>query len=229
MTRLLDFVLDQREHFRRVRLPSLYSDFSLLRYTNPDGFDANVYAWQDVLQRAAWAGLLPPDMPGTDILSLTVSEKLLSSLETNEWGKPQALGTVVEEAVLKRLLVPELEFQSSSTSIYDRSWLPQPWALLSWGFRRLGLLRFTSSTTVKLESGRFVIISNVEKAASSILSHAGHGCNPVNRVFSLDAFRKEASAAIGLKHDLTLPDLKTLLIYLARDKRSIIFDEEVRV
>lgn len=34
-------------------------------------------------------------MPGTDILSLTVGEELLSALDTDEWGKPQALGTVI--------------------------------------------------------------------------------------------------------------------------------------
>lgn len=76
-------------------MPSLYSDFSLQRYTNPDGFDVNVYAWYYVLRKAAWEGLLPPGMSETDILSLTVGGELLSALETDEWGRPQALGTVI--------------------------------------------------------------------------------------------------------------------------------------
>ena len=79
----------------RVRIPSLYSDFSLQRYTNPVGFDANVYAWQDVLRKAAWEGLMPSDGPGADILSLVVGEELLAALETVDWGRPQALGTVI--------------------------------------------------------------------------------------------------------------------------------------
>lgn len=81
--------------YGRVRLPSLYSDFSLQRYTNPDGFDVNVHSWYDVLREAAWEGLLPPGTLGTDILSLTVGEELLGALETDELGRPQALGAVV--------------------------------------------------------------------------------------------------------------------------------------
>lgn len=93
----------------RARLPSLYSDFSLHRYTNPDGFDINVYAWYDVLRKAAWDGLLPPDTSETDILSLTVGEELLSALETDEWGRPQALGTVmVGQYTLSFVLQPYL-------------------------------------------------------------------------------------------------------------------------
>lgn len=38
---------------------------------------------------------MPPGIPGTDVLSLTVGEELLSALETDEWGKPLALKTVI--------------------------------------------------------------------------------------------------------------------------------------
>ena len=115
MSQLLDFILNQKENFRRqvayqththsvtshydefgsVRLPSLYSDFSPQKYTNPDGFDTNVHAWFDVLRKAAWQGLLPPGIPRTDILSLTLGEELLVALESEEWGRPQALGAVI--------------------------------------------------------------------------------------------------------------------------------------
>lgn len=51
--------------------------------------------------------------------------------------------------------------------------------------------------------------------------------NPGNRVYSFDFFNKEASAAIGLKNELTSPDMKTLLKHLARDKHSIVYDDLV--
>lgn len=53
-----------------------------------------------------------------------------------------------------------------------------------------------------------------------------HG-NPGNRVYSFDVFNKEASLAVGSKHDLTYQDLKILLKHLARDKKSLVYDDVV--
>ena len=81
--------------FGRARLPSLYSDFTLQRSSNPDGFAANTAAWIDVLGKAAQAGLLPAPGNDHDTLSIRTGENLLQSLETKEWGRPLALGTVI--------------------------------------------------------------------------------------------------------------------------------------
>ena len=51
--------------------------------------------------------------------------------------------------------------------------------------------------------------------------------NPGNRVYSFDAFTKEASLAIGSTHELSYQDLKILLKYLARDKKSVVYDDVV--
>lgn len=53
-----------------------------------------------------------------------------------------------------------------------------------------------------------------------------HG-NPGNRVYSFENFGKEVSVAIGLKHELTYQDLRVLLKYLARDRRSVVYDDQV--
>lgn len=115
MSELLDFIIGQGEQFRRsykticqgsgglyyadhkfrARLPSLYSDFTLQRYSNPDGFAANTTAWIDALIKAARAGLLLSDGGERDTLSLRTGEILLKSLETKEWGRPLALRTVI--------------------------------------------------------------------------------------------------------------------------------------
>ena len=80
----------------RARLPSLYSDFTPQRSSNPDGFRANIAAWQDALGKAAQAGILPAYTgAASDTLSLGIGETLLHALETKEWGRPLALGTVV--------------------------------------------------------------------------------------------------------------------------------------
>ena len=81
---------------RRARLPSLYSDFTSQRSSNPDGYSANVNAWSQVLFEAARAGVLPTDgAGGNGVLSLTFGQPLLLSLNTREWGQPLALGTVI--------------------------------------------------------------------------------------------------------------------------------------
>lgn len=51
--------------------------------------------------------------------------------------------------------------------------------------------------------------------------------NPGDRVYSFDAFTKEASLAIGSTHELSFPDLKILLKHLARDKKSVVYDDVV--
>ncbi len=80
----------------RGRLPSLYSDFTPQRYSNPDGFVANVEAWQQALATAAQAAMLPANGGSSaDTLSLRTGEGLLQALETKEWGRPLALETVI--------------------------------------------------------------------------------------------------------------------------------------
>ena len=76
-------------------MPSLYSDFSLQRHTNPDGYAANIAAWEDVLMKAAGQGLLPQGPDGPEFLSLRTGEELLQALETRDWGRPLSLGNVV--------------------------------------------------------------------------------------------------------------------------------------
>ena len=111
MSELLNFILEHVDQFRRSvyfqrsmgstniacrgRLPSLYSDFTLQQYTNPDGYAANVAAWEEALQKAARAGLIPAPGNAHDMLSLSTGEDLLRSLETKEWGRPLALKTVI--------------------------------------------------------------------------------------------------------------------------------------
>lgn len=79
----------------RNRLPSLYSDFSIQKDTNPDGYAVNVAAWQRALTNAALAGHVASGSgQKKDFLSLTTNENLLRNLEIPEWGRPVALASV---------------------------------------------------------------------------------------------------------------------------------------
>lgn len=74
-----------------ARLGSLYSDFRLQQTINPDGYAANVDAWEKGLSLALKSGAIPG---WKDVLSLRAGTGLLQVLESKEWGKPQALRAV---------------------------------------------------------------------------------------------------------------------------------------
>lgn len=95
----------------RNRLPSLYSDFSTQKSTNPDGYAVNIAAWERALTNAARHGQIPKHATigsatgkgiakdgglrrKSDHLVLHVDNNLLRDLESPEWGRPVGLGSV---------------------------------------------------------------------------------------------------------------------------------------
>ena len=70
-------------------------------------------------------------------------------------------GMLKDEAVEKRHMIPLQEFLDAPTSIYSRKWTIQPWWLISWGLRQLGLLE-KHTALGKLPTARYVVIPNVE-------------------------------------------------------------------
>ncbi|MCJ1472260.1 hypothetical protein MMC13_000907, partial [Lambiella insularis] len=158
MSELLKFLLSHEEQFRRARLPSLYSDFRLQQATNPDGFEANLIAWETGLTHAVKAGLIPG---GRDVFSLRMGEPLLRALETREWGRPLALAPVIAAAVLDGRMISSEDFLTARTSIYDRQWSLAPWQFVSRGLKMLGLTGLRS-TKAMATAGRYVLVKNVE-------------------------------------------------------------------
>jgi charged multivesicular body protein 7 len=76
----------------------LYSDFPAHENTNPHGYRANLDAWRHALVAAAREGLIPGDAKSeqdNDRLLLSTGETLARALDTNEFGRPVALGRVV--------------------------------------------------------------------------------------------------------------------------------------
>lgn len=73
------------------RLVSLYSDFSNLKTTNPDGYRANAAAWTSALTHASRAGVIP----GQGRLCVKVDNRLLKELELRSLGRPVALNAVI--------------------------------------------------------------------------------------------------------------------------------------
>ncbi|KAL8787416.1 MAG: hypothetical protein Q9195_007791 [Heterodermia aff. obscurata] len=224
MTELLQYILSSGDQFRRARIPSLYSDLSLQRANNPDGFSANISAWENALRKAARAGLIPAPGKSHDTLSLRTGEELLQALTTKEWGRPLSLGTVIDEAVQRRQFIPRKEFLDSPTSIYNRKWTIRPWWLVSWTLQQLGLYE-KQAALGKLPTAQYVIVSNVEEAAAQVMSRMTDRTNLVDRIYPKHIFASEVSKALGMQNDLTDNDFEVMLRFLARDKGVLNYDD----
>ncbi len=61
-----------------------------------------------------------------------------------------------------------------------------------------------------------------------MLTQQAHQINLVDRIYSTQLFSKEASKALELRGELTKSDLAVLLRHLARDKKAVVYDNEVK-
>ncbi|KAK1076018.1 hypothetical protein LTR33_009319 [Friedmanniomyces endolithicus] len=226
MTELLDFLRTHEEVFRsRARLASLYSDFRSQRQTNPDGYQANASAWLRALTAAAKAGLIPAQAGSQqDRFTLHTGEELLRGLQTTEFGRPLALGSVLEDAVRKGQLIPVREFLDAKKSVYAKSWVPTPWQVVSWSLRQLGVTG-REGVEDRLVKGDFVVMANVEEAAKAVMDEAMRtATSNASRVFSKDLFISTFSPTVGVEA-LSVHDTEVLLKYLVRDRAAIAYDE----
>lgn len=118
--------------------------------------------WLRALSLTSNAGLLPAKSGGqSDHYVLHSSNDLTRQFQTPEFGRPLALGAVVEDAVKRKELIPLKDFLDSKHSIYAKSWIPTPWEVVSWGLRQLGVIG-GDAVEDTLVTGDFVIKANVE-------------------------------------------------------------------
>jgi len=111
---------------------------------------------------AAKAGLIPSQAGSQhDRFVLRTGEELVSALQTQEFGRPLALGAAIDDAVRKKELVSLNDFLGAKQSVYAKSWILTPWQVMSWGLRQLGVVGRESAED-KLVTGNFVIMANVE-------------------------------------------------------------------
>lgn len=102
-------------------------------------------------------------------------EELLRALQTQEYGRPLALGAVLEDAVKKKEIIPLREFLERRESVYLKSWIPTPWEVLAWGLRQIGVFGDGSGGEDRLVKGEFVVVGNVEVSVL-FLGGLGRGC-----------------------------------------------------
>lgn len=220
MSPLLDWLIEHEPSFRPTRLPSLYSDLSVQKTTNPEGYAANVTAWSSALTRAALAGQLPLEQR----LILQASDGLLDALASAQYGRPSGLGSVLDDCVRHGKMVDLHDFLASEKSIYTRSWVPSPWAILRWSLRQVGIVG-TGSYDVdgRLKKGSLVLVPALEEVWKHVQRIRDHSQSLTDRVTSREAFLKELNE--NIQGTLSEQDVAVLLRYLSRDKQALSYDD----
>ncbi|KAL6248485.1 hypothetical protein RBB50_004740 [Rhinocladiella similis] len=223
MPSLLDWLVSHEPSFRVSRLPSLYSDLSVQKTTNPEGYAANTAAWTSALTRAALAGQLPLEQR----LILRTSDDLLNALASPQYGRPSGLGNVLDEAVRAGKMVDLRDFLTSEKGIYTKTWVPSPLAILRWGLQRAGLVG-TGSYDVNghLRQGSLALVSALEEVYNKHivkLREQTSSASLTDRIVSRESFVKQLDDLLQGK--LSQQDLSVLLRYLSRDKQILAYDE----
>ena len=166
---------------------------------------------------------MPTRGSSPDLLALNIDEELLRALETKEWGRPLALGTVVREAVERKEMMPLTGFVDARESIYHKSWAISPWDILGWGLRQLGLAGGQSGED-KLPVGKLVVLANMEEAAREVARRSEGMRGRVERIFSKALFGETFRDVLGKEKGISDGDLELLLKFLQRDKSLIAYD-----
>ncbi|KAH7035792.1 Snf7-domain-containing protein [Microdochium trichocladiopsis] len=228
MSELLNYLLQNEESFRnRTRLPALYSDFRQQATLNPDGFQANVHAWKRGLSNAALAGHVPSKTATRSHLVLDLDDAILDSLTSPQYGRPLALGSVLNEAVGTGEMLPLQQFLKAQQSIYQKSWGSIPLNVLSWGLRQVGVLGApgTGRGSDKIPHGQFVLLPNLESASKAFVDATRGRTSPFERTFSKAQFRRTfGNAVLGHSEQLSDADMEVLIRHLTRDKPVLATD-----
>ena len=220
---LLNYLLANEPQFTPSRLPSLYSDLSVQRTTNPEGFAANAAAWTSALTRLALAAQLPSE----SLFVLHTNEELLSALSSRQYGRPVGLGVVLDNAVKEGKMMSLKTFEGVQEGIYERkSWLriPSVGEVVRWSLRQIGVLGNDSfDVDGRLRNEKIVVIPALEEVGRRVVqwqSQQGRQGSLTGRILGREEFGKEIAKALDLKsHEgIKSEDVDVLLKYLQRDK-----------
>ncbi|RDW79195.1 putative vacuolar sorting protein SNF7 family protein [Aspergillus mulundensis] len=243
MSELLNFILSQ-ESFRKNRLPSLYSDFSVQKKTNPDGYHVNVSAWEQALTKAARNGYISShtlsrsagdgstQQRKANHLTLRADEGLLRDLESPEFGRPVALGAVLEDAMWNRTMVPVQLYKASAASLRKPQWglidttALSPWNVMTWGLKQIrGVVVGSGPDAPRLQNQELVLVGNLQEAGEKLVKQVlGASPSKTDLIYSKESFVESFGTVLDDNSELSDIDLDVLLLYLSRDKGAIAYD-----
>jgi charged multivesicular body protein 7 len=158
---------------------------------------------------------------------LSLDDSLLRDLESKQFGRPLALGTVFSDAQTTRDILPLHNFLKLQEPIYQKSWASVPWDIVTWGLRQVGItgtgLGWGGQDAIP--KGDFVVLANLEAAAKAFTDVAAERTSPFERTFSRAHFSRTFNKTLlGGQEQLSNTDLEVLTRFLSRDKNLIATD-----
>lgn len=209
----LQKAVETNSHFTNSRKVSLYSNFERLQESNPDGFEANIAAWKEVLETSISGGGFP------NLVVLSANKELLASYMDKENGFPLSLNCVIDRMVEEKALMPMANFKQS----YPLNGARLVSKLASYAWETVFPPKFSSGKLGKLESVEYVHIPSLEKLANLIVkemqSYANlHGNTPATKVSTPSSVRELVSGKYSqLDIDLALQYLSSSKLYFDGD------------
>lgn len=204
-------------YFRKSRLNSLYSDFQKFQTLNPEGYQANIEAWGNLLNLIIKEGMVKD----SKISLPTHNPDLYLYLSLPEVGGPKCLGLILHELVEGKQLVPLSSFLDETKSYIDI--MNNKPGLFNYLQRNFWLGWFKSSFTTNTKKGlledRYMSWDALNKQSSYYLSHIElkllHG-TIVDCLFEKDHLLNE----LNQKSEISNIDLTTLLKHWSRDLKK---------
>lgn len=215
------FILE-REEFRKSRIPSLYSEFSTLRELNPEGFDANIDAWSNLLTALAMSNF------GDSKVSITTYPDICQFLSLPDHGKPLGMKVILQELVHQKKFVP-LSIYERSEEIYSKmcnisnkfSDYLSPKIWVEWA---LGSVRFGGGFTVcdnkgKLVNERYICWDAFLELGSKYYDEINSYINKEGHYSSKLHNKQSLYNLLSNKFNARMVDIEILLILWSRDMK----------
>lgn len=157
------------------------------------------------------------------MLVFDIDESLRRSLDSKQFGQPLALGTVINEALAQKDLIPLQSFLQSNQNIYQQSWSQVPWNVMGWALRQLGV-GDPARGEDKIPKGNYVIMKNVEATSRELGEKIAEKTSRYDRVFTKAQFQALFASVLAKEQRLSDTDCDVLLKFLSRDKDMIEYD-----
>ena len=121
-------------------------------------------------------------------------------------------------------MIDAKDFAAAEQSIYLRSWVPSPRAVLRWSLRRIGIGAKSYDTNGRLRNGNLILVQALEEVSKQVIAaQQKRGQNLTDRIMSREGFMQDL-ARLG-DTALSDSDLGVLLRYLSRDKQILSYDD----
>ncbi|OBA22871.1 hypothetical protein METBIDRAFT_29449 [Metschnikowia bicuspidata var. bicuspidata NRRL YB-4993] len=211
----MNFVFTKVPSFTESRAQSLFSDFSELKFINPEGYDANILAWEHLLLQCLRVHTFQS--------SITLpAGKLSETLASPQYGQPKSLDLVVRTLVENRVLIPWSVYKSRPIllSLYADFLSPRRiWTKL---LSKFDLSFHSPETAIRGSLELYLHIPTLISRSVEILkaleeSVKSQGCY-LAHILNYDMTRKLIK---GFDKKLSDEDVEAVLLYLSRDLHGL--------